>query len=153
MNSFQTYMFDYQLYAPYSIMWNLPSMWRYAKKDVDAGRLAAAVNKVLDAHPVFRTILHYNEDSELVQRYEPDLPVEVPLEKTTENKFRLTILPALVQPFRLLDEPIYRCRIFETAENVWSDCCICAVVDKSTPASPESSMPVFSVSPKALKYL
>ena len=119
MNYFQTYMFDYQLYAPYSIMWNLPSMWRYAKKDVDAGRLAAAVNKVLDAHPVFRTILHYNEDSELVQRYEPDLPVEVPLEKTTENKFRLTILPALVQPFRLLDEPIYRCRIFETAENVY----------------------------------
>jgi len=31
--------------------------------------------------------------------------------------------------------PIYTIiDMIETAENVWSDCCICAVVDKTTPA-------------------
>ena len=44
---FQVYMFDYQLYAPYSTMWNMPRCWRYSRKDVDIARLSAAMEKEL----------------------------------------------------------------------------------------------------------
>jgi Na+/H+-dicarboxylate symporter len=37
--------------------------------------------------------------------------------------------------------PIYTIiDMVETAENVWSDCCICAVVDKSTPGRPAGAV-------------
>ena len=117
LTPFQVYMFDYQLYAPYTTMYNMPVCWKYAKKDIDTARLAAAVKKVLETHPVFRTILRYDEDFELVQHYDPELPVDVIVERMTEGKMKL-ILPQLVQPFQMLGKPMYRVRIFETAESV-----------------------------------
>ena len=117
LNYFQLYMFDYQLYAPYTTMWNMPRCWKYARKDVDAVRLAAAVKKVLEAHPVFRTVLRYNEDFELVQHYDESMPLDVPVERVTESRLRL-LLQQLVQPFKLLEAPMYRVRVFETAESV-----------------------------------
>ena len=118
LNYFQIRMFDYQLYAPYTTMYNMPVCWKYAKKDIDVPRLKAVVEKVLDAHPVFRTILRYDEDFELVQHYDPELPVDVTVERMTEGRLRI-LLPQLVQPFHLLGEPMYRARIFETAESVY----------------------------------
>lgn len=67
LNYFQTYMFDYQLYAPYSTMWNMARCWRFHRTEMDGTRLAAAVKQVMEAHPVFRTVLRYNEDFELLQ--------------------------------------------------------------------------------------
>ena len=117
LNYFQLYMFDYQLYAPYTTMWNMPRCWKYSRKDVDAAQLAAAVKKVLAAHPVFRTILRYNEDFELVQHYDETMDLDVPVERMTEGRLRI-LLPQLVQPFQLLEAPMYRVRVFETADSV-----------------------------------
>ena len=39
----------------------------------------------------------------------------------------LMILGVILPIYTIID-------MIETAENVWSDCCICAVVDRSTPA-------------------
>ena len=41
----------------------------------------------------------------------------------------LMILGVILPIYTIID-------MIETAENVWSDCCICAVVDKSTPSLP-----------------
>jgi hypothetical protein len=98
-------------------MWNMPRCWKYSRKDVDAERLASAVKKVLAAHPVFRTVLRYGEDFELVQHYDETLSVDVPVERVTESRLRL-LLPQLVQPFHLLETPMYRVRVFETADSV-----------------------------------
>ncbi len=111
-------MCDYQLYAPYTIMWNMPRAWKYARKDVDVHRLAAAYETVLAAHPVFRTVLRSDEDFELVQPYDETLSVRVPVEHV-EEKHAADVLQALVQPFRLLNEPMYRARLFETEESVY----------------------------------
>ena len=118
LSYFQLYMFDYQLYAPYTIMWNMPRAWKYARKDVDVHRLAAAYETVLAAHPVFRTVLRYDEDFELVQHYDETLSVRVPVEHV-EEKHAADVLQALVQPFRLLNEPMYRAHLFETEESVY----------------------------------
>ena len=118
LTPFQVYMFDYQLYAPFTTMYNMPQCWRYAKSDVNSGRLAAALKKVFDTHPVFRTILRYSEDFELVQHFDPTLSTDVAVERMTEGRLKL-IFPQLVQPFQMLGEPMYRARIFETSENVY----------------------------------
>ena len=44
----------------------------------------------------------------------------------------LMILGVILPIYTIID-------MIETAENVWSDCCICAVVDKSTPSLPSSA--------------
>ena len=118
LNPFQVYMFDYQLYAPHTTMYNMPVCWKYATEDMDSACLSDAVKKVLEAHPVFRTVLRYNEDFELVQHYDETIPTEVPVERMTEKEVE-SILPQLVEPFRLLDRPMYRVRLFETPEHVY----------------------------------
>ena len=114
---FHLYMFDYQLYAPGSIMWNMPRCWKFSKNDVDPDRLAAAFEKVLNAHPVFRTLLRYDENYELVQHYEETLPVKVDIEQVLGTLDADTLLQ-YVQPFRLLGEPMYRAKLLETDESI-----------------------------------
>ena len=118
LNPFQLFMFDYQFYAPYTSMYNLPHCWKYARKDIDSARLASAAGQALRAHPIFRTRLRYNEDYNLVQYFDESMSTEVRVEHVNEGKMKL-ILPQLVQPFHLLLEPMYRIRIFETAEHVY----------------------------------
>lgn len=104
--------FDYQLYAPRSTMWNLPCFFRFGK-EIDLPRLKEAVENVLKAHGVFSTILKFNEEGELIQRYTDALDKTVEIEKDSEAEL-VDIREELVRPFKLVDSPLYRFRIFET---------------------------------------
>ena len=118
LNYFQLYMFDYQLYAPNTTMWNMPRCFRYDRKKVDALKLAKAYETVLSAHPVFRTVLLYNEDYELVQHYDAGRDISVQVEHMTEKEVE-TLTAQFVKPFRLLDSLLYRARVIETETFVY----------------------------------
>lgn len=108
----QRYMFDYQLYTPKSTMLNLPLLLRL-DREIDANRLCGAVNAMLSSHPAFFTVLFFNDDGELQQRYAPELFHPVAIESISEGEME-ALKDALEQPFHLIGCHLYRCRLFRT---------------------------------------
>ena len=104
--------FDWQLRAPHSTMNNYPFLFRLGD-DVDLPRLAAAIENVLKAHSVFSTLLHFNEDGDIVMRYEPDTDKRVVVEKIREDEL-VDLREHLVRYYKLIGSPLFRFRIFET---------------------------------------
>ena len=111
----QLYMFDYQLYTPNSTMYNLFNMLRIEKEGIDLNRMAKAIEMAIKNHPAFSTIIQFNEDGDLIQYYDSQMPVTVALEKISTCEFE-KIKNTLVQPFKIVNSPLFRCRLFETEE-------------------------------------
>ena len=109
----QLYMVDYQFFTPMSTMYNLFSMMRVEKDTFDLEKLADAMRTVIRNHPALLTTFHFNEDGDLVQRYTPEIEREIKVEKISEFEFT-SLKDTLVQPFKIIDGCMYRCRIFET---------------------------------------
>ena len=111
----QLYMFDYQLYTPYSTMYNLFIMLRIDKEGIDLERMAKSIELAIKNHPALCTVLNFNEDGDLIQQYDPQISVTVPLERMSACEFE-NIKDTLVKPFNIVNAPLYRCRLFETEE-------------------------------------
>lgn len=109
----QLYMVDYQLYTPKSTMYNLFTMLKVDTKLYNMEDLAKAMYNVLKNHPALLTTFHFNEDGDLVQKYNPDLLEEIRVEHISEFDFN-QIKDNLVMPFKLIDSKLYRCRVFQT---------------------------------------
>lgn len=109
----QLYMFDYQLYTPMSTMYNLFSMMKFDKEMFEFPKLLKALQLSIKSHPALLTRFSFDEDGEIVQRYDPSLMPEIVVEKISE--FDLNILKDnLVQPFKMIESRLFRCRVFET---------------------------------------
>ncbi|MCR5302900.1 MAG: AMP-binding protein [Lachnospiraceae bacterium] len=108
----QLYMFDYQCYVPKSTTWNLNMLLCFSP-NVDIPRVKEAVERVLAAHPVFSTIYCFNDNTDLVQRYVPDMDLSVDIEQITEAQF-IDVRETLIQPYKLLNSRLYRIRLFQT---------------------------------------
>ena len=108
----QSYMFDYQLYVPNSTTWNLSMLLRF-NQDIDMERVRDAVIETMKAHPAFSTIYTFNDDTELVQRFVPTTEFNLEIEHTTETMF-VDTMETLIQPYKLLNNYLYRVRLFET---------------------------------------
>ena len=111
----QLYMFDYQLYTPNSTMYNLFNLLRIEKEGVDLSRMAKSIEMAIKNHPAFSTIIQFTEDGDLIQYYDSQMPVTVALEKISAREFE-KIKSTLVQPFKIVNSPLYRCRLFETED-------------------------------------
>lgn len=111
----QVYMFDYQLYTPKSTMYNLYQMMKFDKNVLDMEKLVGAVNKAILNHPALLTTFYFDEDGRPMQKYAPERWSEVTLEHITEAELE-TLKDSLVQPFKMVDELLFRCRAFETEE-------------------------------------
>ncbi len=109
----QLYMIDYQLYTPGSTMYNLFSVMKVDKELFDLEKLAGAMKTAIAAHPALCTAFGYNDDGELVQRYNPDSVPDIHVEKLTEFEFKF-VKDTLVYPFKIIGGRLCRCRIFET---------------------------------------
>ncbi len=109
----QTYMVDYQLYTPRSTMCNLFTMLRFDKEVFDIEKLASALQTTIKNHPALLTTFAFNDDGDIVQRYTPELRQEIHVEKVSEWELA-TLKDTLVQPFKIIGGPLYRCRVFET---------------------------------------
>lgn len=111
----QLYMVDYQLYTPKSTMYNLNSMLKFDKTILDMERLAEAVNEAVMNHPALLSVMFFDEDGEMKQRYAPELFHRVSLEKVSEAELDI-IKENLVKPFKIVNSCLIRARVFETEE-------------------------------------
>ena len=97
-------------------MYNIATMIRFEKPDME--RMAKAVELAIKNHPPLRTILKYNQNGELVQKYDPQMPVNIPVEKVTPSQLE-KLKDTLVVPFEILNSPLFRCRLFETEDHAY----------------------------------
>ena len=114
----QKYMFNYQLYTPKSTMYNLFFMLKLGKDGTDINRFADAVDLAISNHASLLTEFSFDEDGRIVQRYNPEFAEKISAEKISEEGFE-KIKDDLVQPYKLIGSRMYRCRMFETPENVY----------------------------------
>lgn len=111
----QSYMFDYQLYTPDSTMYNLFNLLRFDKDEIDLNRMAKSIEMAIKNHPAFCTIIQFNENGDLIQQYDSKMKVAITPEKISAAEFE-KIKDSLVQPFKVLNSPLFRCRLFETED-------------------------------------
>lgn len=109
----QLYMVDYQLYTPKSTMYNLFTMLKVDLELFDMDELAKAMYNAIKNHPALLTMYYFNEDGEIVQKYNEDFLEEIRVENISEFDFN-QIKDNLVMPFKLIKSKLYRCRIFKT---------------------------------------
>ena len=114
----QLYMVDYQLYTPKSTMYNLFSMMKMDKDVIDLEKMADAMRTAIRHHSALLTTFHFNPDGEIVQRYTPEVEREIRVEKISEFEFN-EVKDTLVQPFKIIDGPLYRVRVFETEKSAY----------------------------------
>ena len=111
----QVYMMDYQFYTPKSTMYNLCRMLKFDKSLLDMQKLAEAVKAAAMNHPAVLTTFFFNEDGEMMQKYSPERWKDIEVEHISEEELA-GIRDSLVQPFKMINELLFRCRIFETEE-------------------------------------
>ncbi|MBR5786960.1 MAG: AMP-binding protein [Clostridia bacterium] len=111
----QLYMFDYQLYTPDSTMYNLFTMLRIEKEGIELDRMAKAIEMAIKNHPAFSTIIQFNEDGDLIQKIDSQMPIAITPEKISNGEFE-KIKDNLVRPFKIVNSPLFRCRLFETED-------------------------------------
>ena len=108
-------MFHYQSYMPNSTMYSLFKLLRFEKAGMDLARMARSVEMAVKNHPVLCTTLQYNENGELIQKYDPNMSVVITPEKISEEELNI-LKDTLVTPYKMINSPLFRCRIFETEE-------------------------------------
>ena len=109
----QLYMVDYQFYTPKSTMYNLFTMFRFDKTQISPEKAAAAMQTAIMNHPALLTVIEFNDDGDMVQRYAPDKMKNITVEQVHDWELD-TLKDTLVQPFRITDSLLHRCRVFET---------------------------------------
>ncbi len=117
LTAFQLTMFNYQLYYPMSCMWNLTLLFSFDKDKLDVGRFTQAVSRVIDHHPIFRTVLTFNEDGFIVQHMDQELDVHRASRKVSEEDFE-KLKQGFNKPFHLINNPLIRIRLYETPEKL-----------------------------------
>ena len=113
----QISIFDYCIFSPNTIMWNLPRLYRFSA-DTDAERLCDAVNKALANRTALYTVFEFNEECSLVQRIAPEKNLKLSVEKTSEAEFAQK-KESLLRPFRLTGEPLVHAGLYRTEEAVY----------------------------------
>ena len=113
----QISIFDYCIFSPHTIMWNLPRLYRF-EKDFDANRLCEAVNKALANRTALFTVFEFNEEGSLVQRIAPEKKLQISVEKMTEAEFK-KLSENLMRPFIMIGEPLIHAGIYQTEESVY----------------------------------
>lgn len=113
----QISIFDYCIFSPHTIMWNLPRLYRF-DAGIDTDRLCNAVNKALANRTALYTVFEFNEECSLVQRIAPEKKLKVSVEEITEAGFK-ELSGDLVRPFKMIGEPLIHAGIYKTEESVY----------------------------------
>ncbi len=113
----QISIFDYCIFSPHTIMWNLPRLYRF-DAGIDTDRLCNAVNKALANRTALYTVFEFNEECSLVQRIAPEKKLKVSVEEITEAGFK-ELSGNLVRPFKMIGEPLIHAGIYKTEESVY----------------------------------
>ena len=111
-------LLDIQLYDPSSTFSNLPAFWRMPKGQVDQEKLLRTFERLVLNHPLLQSVMLPSDDRLFVMHYDPEIMPAVTVEKKTEEEVS-TLKEELIQPFPLLNAPLYRFRVFETEEYIY----------------------------------
>ncbi|MCR5651973.1 MAG: AMP-binding protein [Lachnospiraceae bacterium] len=113
----QISIFDYCIFSPQTIMWNLPRLYRF-EAGTDAERLCDAMNKALANRTALYTVFEFDEECSLVQRPAPEKKLKISVEKVTEAEFK-EMSENLMRPFKMIGEPLIHAAIYQTEESVY----------------------------------
>ncbi len=113
----QISIFDYWIFSPKTIMWNLPRLYRFAA-DTDAALLCDSLNRALANRTALYTVFEFNEECSLIQRAAPEKILKVSVEKISEAEFSEK-KETLLQPFLPIGEPLVHAGIWQTEEAVY----------------------------------
>ena len=131
LTPYQTYFYDAILYSPRQTGLSNPVSMQFPREAVDAEKLKEALEKVFSNYAVFSSVLGISEEGDPVIRYVPGCIVHPEIVRVREHTRDL--LREIIGPFRLNEELLYRCRIYETPEHVVLDFDSCHLItDGST---------------------
>lgn len=117
LTPFQIKVLDNQLYSMKSTMWN-QTLFRKFDNGVDVKRLKRAIMKVFNHHDTTATRIYLDDDGNFMQQYAPGFLDKLEIEIVTEEELA-EIRKTLVAPFKILNSPLMRCRLFKTPEAVY----------------------------------
>ena len=134
LTPYQTYFYDAILYSPRQTGASNPISMQFPKAAVDAEKLKEALETVFAHYAIFSTVLSLSDEGEPVLRYVPGRIVHPEIIRVSEHT--RDMLREIIGPFRMNDELLYRCRIYETPEHVVLDFDSCHLItDGSTMAN------------------
>ena len=91
-----------------STIYNIPFLFRLGEK-VDLLRLKQAVEEAAEAHSYIKTTLCMDDNGDIWQKRNDDLPVEVEIQKELHRE-------ELVRPYQILGEQLFRMKLYDTPE-------------------------------------
>ena len=100
---------------PGTLKYNIPSAFSFSGK-IDAGRLARALEKVIDAHPYIKTHLAARGQN-LEQIRCDEMEVLIPVQEITEEELQAA-KDNFVKPFHLFEGPLFRAAVYKTPQSV-----------------------------------
>lgn len=110
----QRWLIDTHFNKAKSTMMNIGVLFKLSAL-IDVQRLEDAVNEVLNTYDIFRCRLVFNpETCDLCQTFDGEI-MPVIIEEWTDEEFEL-IKKYLLEPYDLIDRPLYRVYIFKTPE-------------------------------------
>ena len=127
---YQIYFYDAILYSPKQTGASNPVSLRFPREAVCSEKLKTALEAVFNNYAIFSTIFSLNAAGEPVMRYIPGWivhPEIIRVEKHTREMLR-----DLIRPYKLSDELMYRCRIYETKDFVYLDFDSCHLITDGT---------------------
>ena len=93
---------------PGSTIYNIPFLFRLGE-NVDMQRLKKAVEETVEAHPYIKTTLILDDDGEIWQKRNDELPFEAEICKELHRE-------ELVRPYQILGDRLFRIQLFDTPE-------------------------------------
>lgn len=118
LTDFQTNMFDYQLFEPWSTMWNLEDMFSFDLNETDPERLYKAVMTVADQTAIFRTRIRFDELCNLVQYVDQEAEPAVERIYLTEEEFERA-KNTFNHPFMMIGKPYIEVKFIQTERKVY----------------------------------
>ncbi|MDO5455667.1 MAG: AMP-binding protein [Eubacteriales bacterium] len=109
---FQVYYFDVSLANARKTCANNFSKVTFSREAVDPARLKEALETVFCHYSIFNSVFVFNEDCSLVMRYLPERYQRVQIHEIGEYTDEIT--DRFLQPFRMVNELMYRCEIYAT---------------------------------------
>ena len=114
LTEIQLYMMDVTLFGPKKNTLNMFELYRIKDKE-NVEKVRDALNEVIRNTPICSTVVYFDDDCELRQRYAPETCPVVEIEYTTEAEFE-EIKKSLVVHTNVINSNLYTFRLFETEE-------------------------------------
>lgn len=109
----QVFMLDSSLFKPVNNTWNLPTLFCIEDKN-SIEKMVDAVNEVIRQTPICSTMIYFDEDYTLMQRYVPEKCPVVEIEHVTDAEFEELKNTGFGSHTDIIDNYLYQFRIFET---------------------------------------